>query len=86
MDGFDIDENDPISFDDLGKIYKSISRQRILSNVNVQCPNVHFHAHPGGFQLEFVSINHMTCNNFECSNWWKISYHKKILYNFFSPV
>merc|ERR1711892_959172 len=33
MDGFDIDENDPISFDDLGKIYKSISRQRILSNV-----------------------------------------------------
>ena len=25
MDGFDIDENDPISFDDLGKIYKSIS-------------------------------------------------------------
>ena len=48
MDGFDIDENDPISFDDLGKIYKSISRQRILSNVNVQCPNVHFHAHPDG--------------------------------------
>merc|ERR1712086_1160737 len=43
-----IDENDPISFDDLGKIYKSISRQRILSNVNVQCPNVHFHAHPDG--------------------------------------
>ena len=67
MDGFDIDENDPISFDDLGKIYKSISRQRILSNVNVQCPNVHFHAHPGGFQLEFVSIsrviNHMTYYN-----------------------
>ena len=30
----------------------------------------------GGFQLEFVSIirviNHMTCYNFECSNWWKI--------------
>ena len=48
MDGFEIDENDPISFDDLGKIYKSISRQRILSNVNVQCPNVHFHAHPDG--------------------------------------
>ena len=46
MDGFDIDENDPISFDDLGKIYKSISRQRILNNV--QCPNVHFHAHPDG--------------------------------------
>ena len=58
MDGFDIDENDPISFDDLGKIYKSISRQRILSNV--QCPNVHFHAHPDG---STTIHQHKTCQH-----------------------
>ena len=56
MDGFEIDENDPISFDDLGKIYKSISRQRILNNV--QCPNVHFHAHPDG---STTIHKHKTC-------------------------
>ncbi len=39
-------ENNPMSFDDLGKVYTNISRSRILSNVH--CPNVHFHAHPDG--------------------------------------
>ena len=34
----------------------------------------------GGFQLKFVSIsrviNHMTCYEFECSDWWKIYFKK----------
>lgn len=57
---FDLDnqEEDPISFDDLGKIYKSISRSRILNNV--QCPNVHFHAHPDG---STTIHQHKSCPN-----------------------
>ena len=43
----------------------------------------------GGFQLEFVSlsrvINHMTCDNFKCSHWWKI-YLRKIFYKICFPV
>ena len=42
----DENNNNKISFEDLGKIYKNISRSQILSNV--QCSNVHFHAHPDG--------------------------------------
>ncbi len=53
------DESDPISFDDLGKIYKSISRTRILNNVT-QCPNVHFHAHPDG---STTIHQHKSCPN-----------------------
>ena len=34
--------------------------------------------HPGGFQLEFVSIsrviNHMTCYKFKCSHWLKLQH------------
>lgn len=55
---FDLDQEDPISFDDLGKIYKSISRSRILNNV--QCPNVHFHAHPDG---STTIHQHKSCPN-----------------------
>ena len=53
-----IPDSDPISFDDLGKIYKSISRSRILNNV--QCPNVHFHAHPDG---STTIHQHKSCPN-----------------------
>ena len=57
FDQFD-DLQHPLSFDDLGKIYKSISRSQILSNV--QCPNVHFHAHPDG---STTIHQHKSCAN-----------------------
>ena len=57
FDQFD-DFKHPMSFDDLGKIYKSISRSQILSNV--QCPNVHFHAHPDG---STTIHQHKSCAN-----------------------
>ena len=53
-------------------------------------PDVTLTNNNGGFQLEFVSvsrvINHMTCDKFECSHWWKIYFEKKILYKICSPV
>ena len=61
-DSFEVNDSDnPISFDDLGKIYKSISRSRILSNVGSnQCSNVHFHAHPDG---STTIHQHKSCPN-----------------------